>query len=70
MDQDAFNISVAKNQSFDKKKNPYKFNFQAVEPEESKTCAFTIDPKNVAIGARSVQEFKVTFDPAAGVGNF
>ena len=59
-----------KNQSFDKKKYPFKFNFSAVEPEESKSSAFEITPKNIAMGPRSIQEFKVTFDPSAGTGSF
>lgn len=38
--EDAFKLSVVKNQSFDKKKYPFKFNFKAVEPAESKNSAF------------------------------
>jgi len=62
--ENAFNISIAKNQSFDKKKNPFKFNFTAIEPDESKNSAFEITPKQITIDCRSEQTFKVTFSPS------
>lgn len=67
---DMFKISIDKNQSFDKKKYPFKFNFSAVEPEESKTSAFEITPKNCYIDRKSEQTFKVSFSPSHGLGNF
>jgi len=70
VDNDAFNLSIIKNQSFDKRKFPFKFNFQAVEPEESHTSAYEIVPKNVVVAARSSQEFTVSFNPSSGVGLF
>jgi len=42
---DYFNLSVAKNFSYDRKDNPFKFNFEAIEPEESHDSAFEIQPK-------------------------
>ena len=44
-DNDQFSIKIIKNVSFDKKRNPYKFNFVALEPEESANSAFEINPK-------------------------
>lgn len=41
-DNDLFNLKIAKNFSFDRKDNPYKFNFEAIEPEESHDSAFEI----------------------------
>ena len=42
---DIFNIRVAKNFSFDRKENPFKFDFEAVEPQESTDSAFEVEPK-------------------------
>lgn len=39
-ENDCFKLKIEKNQSFDKKKFPFKLNFSAVEPEESKNSAF------------------------------
>ncbi len=41
-DTDLFNISVTNNTSFDRKENPFKFDFSAVEPPESAGSAFEI----------------------------
>ncbi len=68
--QDVFKISIDKNQSFDKKKYPFKFNFAALEPEESKASAFEISPKQCLLDGKSEQTFKVTFSPSHGLGNF
>lgn len=67
---DYFDLSVAKNFSFDRKDNPYKFNFEAIEPEESKDSAFEISPKGLVIGPRETQTFKVTFFSNKGIGEF
>lgn len=67
---DAFKINIEKNQSFDKKKFPFKFNFTAVEPAETKNSAFEITPKKVTVECRSEQTFKVNFAPSQGLGNF
>ena len=69
-DNDQFKLEIIKNQSFDRKRNPYKFNFVAVEPEESKGSAFDINPKTLAVPSRSATEFSVTFNPTHDVGNF
>jgi len=45
---------VAKNQSFDKKRYPYKFEFTAVEPEETVNSPFEVTPKNIVVNARSI----------------
>ena len=34
-DTDYFNLSIIKNMSYDRKENPFKFNFDVIEPEES-----------------------------------
>jgi len=65
-----FSINVIKNQSFDKKRHPYKFKFAALEPEESQNSAFEVVPKQVLVNARSIQEFTVTFNPTKDVGSF
>ncbi len=67
---DIFDLKVAKNTSFDKRKFPYKFNFSAIEPHETTNSAFEIVPKNVSVACRSTQEFKVTFNPNFGLGHF
>ena len=51
---DQFEVKIIKNQSFDKKRNPYKFNFVAIEPEETKDSAFEVNPKNFTCAARSL----------------
>ena len=53
-ENDQFEIKIIKNQSFDKKRNPYKFNFVAIEPEETKDSAFEVNPKNFTCAARSL----------------
>lgn len=70
VEQDAFSINVARNTSFDKKKFPYKFAFTAIEPEQTQDSAFEITPKEVAVGSRANQEFKVCFNPSKGLGDF
>jgi hypothetical protein len=65
-----FQINVVKNQSFDKKRHPFKFKFTALEPEESLNSAFEVAPKHVLVNARSIQEFTVTFSPTKDVGSF
>ena len=62
--------TTIKNQSFDKKRLPYKFQFTAMEPDESLNSPFEVQPKAVVVNARSVQEFQVTFNPTKDVGNF
>ena len=42
VDNDVFSIGVVKNQSFDKKRLPYKFQFTAMEPDESLSSAFEV----------------------------
>jgi hypothetical protein len=43
-----------KNFGFDSQENPYKFNFAAIEPEESKGSAFEIAPKCSILGPREI----------------
>jgi len=69
-ENNAFKISIEKNQSFDKKKYPFKFNFAAVEPAETKNSAYEITPKRATVECRSEQVFKVTFSPSQGLGTF
>ena len=49
---------------------PYKFRFTALEPEESRNSPFEVEPKSVVVNARSIQAFRVTFNPTQDVGNF
>lgn len=65
-----FNLSVAKNVSFDRKEFPFKFEYEAIEPEESTNSAFEISPKEQVIGPRENYTFTVTFNPSKGVGEF
>jgi hypothetical protein len=51
---DPFKLNIAKNQSFDKGKYPYKFDFEALEPAESVNSCFKISPKNVSVSSRSL----------------
>jgi len=43
-----------RNNGFDSKENPYKFNFNVIEPEESKNSAFEVAPKNSVLGPREI----------------
>lgn len=63
-------MSVAKNHGFDAHENPYKFNFNVIEPEESKSSAFEVNPKSFVMGPRQIQSFNVTFSSAKGIGEF
>lgn len=67
---DAFKLNIVKNFSFDHKMNPYKFNFQAIEPAESTDSVFEINPKQITVQPRSQEQFTVTFHPVKGVGQF
>jgi len=67
---DYFTVDVAKNLSYDRKENPYKFAFKAIEPAESENSAFEISPKETTIGPKKTEIFNVSFDPSKGVGNF
>jgi len=69
-DQDLFNLSIGKNFSYDRKDNPFKFNFEAIEPEESHDSAFEIQPKSVQVGPREIINFSVTFYSNKGEGEF
>lgn len=69
-DFDFFDMSVTKNFSFDRKENPYKFDFTANEPEDSKDSAFEIFPKSLAVGSKEIKTFTVTFYSNKGVGEF
>jgi hypothetical protein len=70
VDQDVFETNVVRNNGFDSKENPYKFNFTVIEPEESKNSAFEIAPKNSVLGPREIQTFNVTFFSNKGIGEF
>ncbi len=63
-------MSVAKNFSYDRKENPFKFDFQAIEPEESQNSAFEITPKQYVVGSRETASFTVTFYSTKGVEEF
>ena len=65
-----FNLSVQKNLSYDRKENPFKFEYDAIEPEESRNSAFEISPKVYTIGSRETAQFTVTFYSDKGVGQF
>ncbi len=69
-DNDIFETSIVRNFGFDSNENPYKFNFTAIEPEESKNSAFEVVPKNSILGPREIQTFTVTFFSNKGVGEF
>lgn len=63
-------MDIVKNFAFDKAENPYKFEFQAIEPEPTLDSAFKIEPASVQVGSRSTHQFTVTFDPSKGTGVF
>lgn len=65
-----FDIDIVKNFAFDKAENPFKFEFQAIEPEPTKDSAFKIEPVSCSVGPRSTHNFTVTFDPTKGTGRF
>jgi len=68
VDNDAFQLSIIRNQSYDKKRTPFKFNWKALEPAESPSSPFEVHPKSIAIQSRSMQEFTVNFNPSTEVG--
>ena len=53
-DQDIFETSVVRNNGFDANENPFKFNFTAIEPEESRNTAFEVSPKQTVMGPREI----------------
>jgi hypothetical protein len=70
---DFFKISVGSNPGLDKTENPFKLNFQFVDPEESKNSIYTVEPKNSVLGPRETQTVTVTFypnKPGKGAGKF
>jgi hypothetical protein len=69
-DNNIFETEIVRNNGFDSSENPYKFNFAAIEPEESKNSAFEISPKSSVMGPRETQTFTVIFHPNKGVGEF
>lgn len=69
-DNDLFKIGVVKNTAFDKRNLPFKFSFTAIEPAETVDSAFVIEPKSTVVNCRSTMEFKVTFSPSHGLGDF
>lgn len=69
-ESDYFSLSIGKNFSYDRKENPYKFNFEAIEPEESHDSAYEIQPKSLTVGPRETSTFNVTFYSNKGVGEF
>ena len=69
-DSDYFDIGIIKNTSYDKTTLPFKFNFSALEPEESFESAYEVVPKRATVEPRSSQEFTVIFHPNKGVGLF
>lgn len=52
VDTDAFELKIIKNMSYDKQTFPYKFNFKALEPEESSESSFEVTPKTIVVGSR------------------
>lgn len=70
VEQDLFDLKVAKNNGFDAYESPYKFSFNVVEPEESKNSAFEVVPKSTVMGPREIQTFSVTFSSSKGVAEF
>lgn len=67
---DFFDLNIVKNYSFNKAEFPFKFEYNVIEPQPTLDSAFKIEPESATVGSRSSHEFKVTFDPSKGVGNF
>mmetsp|Transcript_3584 Transcript_3584/g.2613 ORF Transcript_3584/g.2613 Transcript_3584/m.2613 type:complete len:80 (+) Transcript_3584:461-700(+) len=65
-----FSLSVEKNLSYDRKEQPFKFEYEALEPPESQNSAFEVSPKVYTIGSRETATFTVTFYSDKGVGDF
>lgn len=65
-----FNISIIKNIGFDSDENPYKLNFEIIEPEPSHNSPFEIEPRATIIPARETQFFEVKFNSNQGVEIF
>lgn len=69
-DENLFNITIDKNTGFDSEENPYKLNFNLIEPEPSMNSPFEIEPQTVIIPARETQFFEVKFNSDQGVDTF
>lgn len=67
---EVFDLDIVKNLAFDKAELPYKFEYQAIEPEPSQGSAFKIEPPTAVVGSRSTHQFSISFDPSKGTGNF
>ena len=70
---DFFKITVGANPGIDRSENPFKLNFQFVEPDESTNSVYTVEPKNSVLGPRDTQTVTVTFypnKPGKGPGKF
>ena len=69
-EENLFDISIIKNTGFDSEENPFKLNFDLVEPEPSFNSPFEIEPRNAIIPARETQFFEVKFNSDQGVDVF
>lgn len=69
-DDNLFNITIGKNSGFDSEENPFKLNFELIEPAPSTNSPFEIEPQSVIIPARETQFFEVRFNSNQGVDTF
>eukprot|EP00826_Nyctotherus_ovalis_P036803 TRINITY_DN3297_c0_g1_i5.p1 TRINITY_DN3297_c0_g1~~TRINITY_DN3297_c0_g1_i5.p1 ORF type:complete len:377 (-),score=105.03 TRINITY_DN3297_c0_g1_i5:435-1565(-) len=66
-ESDLFTLSLGKSEG--NAADPYKIDFEAVEPkEESKDSPFTVIPKQVIVRSREKATFEVTFDTSKALG--
>ena len=69
-EENLFNITIGKNTGFDSEENPFKLNFELIEPPPSLNSPFEIIPQRVIIPARETQFFEVKFNSNQGVDTF
>jgi len=69
-EENLFNITIGKNTGFDSEENPFKLNFELIEPHPSTNSPFEIVPQRAIIPARETQFFEVKFNSNQGVDTF
>lgn len=69
-EENLFEITIGKNTGFDSEENPFKLNFELIEPHPSTNSPFEIVPQRAIIPARETQFFEVKFNSNQGVDTF
>ena len=65
-----FDIKIGANQAFDYKDQPFKLEFNWIEPEQSHNSPFDIEPRNCVIPSKQTLEFSVIFNSDQGINKY